>query len=637
MLLLRALRPSAVATTAVVLCLATGVGTREPKPPGHRIDQLSLRFHYDISDANGDPAGARTRRAVQPALEHINAWISAVGAAAGLADLDGDGLPAERCLVDPRDDSVTVAATPPHTGRFAPFPLLPAGLRYDPRTTAPMGCLPADLNEDGDNDVLVYFWGRPPVAYLRIPGTPLAAAGFTAVDVTGDPAAIWNSSAANALDLDGDGHLDLVLGNYFPDGARVLDTSAVDDPLMRMQSSMSRATNGGRNRILRMTGSHVDGAVSVPEYRESQALTDEQAGSWTLAVGAQDLDGDGRPELYFANDFGPDQLLVNESTPGRIRFREVHGRRDLSVPRSTVLGADSFKGMGVAFTDLNADGRPDILVSNITTAGGLQESNLAFVSTGTGPFGALAPYRNDSEALGLSRTGWAWDVKTADFDGDGVDEIIQAVGFVRGDQDRWAQLQELAMGNDMFLRYPWAWPNFRAGDDIAGHQRNPLLVRDGGGRYVDVAAAVGLTNHAVSRGIAIGDVDHDGRPDALIANQWGRSTFLHNTGPHRPYLGLRVLLPPTGPDRRPRPAIGAAVTVTGPDGRIQRRQLFPGNGHAGASAPELLFGLGPPAAAKSTVDGTGPVRVAVTWRDATGTHSLATVLDPGWHTVLLPP
>ncbi len=66
----------------------------------------------------------------------------------------------------------------------------------------------------------------------------------------------------------------------------------------------------------------------------------------------------------------------------------------------------------------------------------------------------IAPYVDQSEPLGLSRSGWGWDAKLADFDNDGVLEALQAVGFVKGQADRWPELQELAMGNDEFLAGP---------------------------------------------------------------------------------------------------------------------------------------------------------------------------------------
>jgi enediyne biosynthesis protein E4 len=619
------LRAAASPALALTLCLATAAATRLPTA-GHP-DGPAGRFAFVVTDLNGDPPAARTERAVQPALRHISAWISAVGAAAGLADLDGDDRPGEACLVDPRDDSVTIRSVP--DGRFPAFPVVPAPSGNVAGAVAPMGCVPADLNEDGWIDVLVHFWGRTPLAFLRVPSAPLGTAAFQAVDVTGGSGEIWNSTTANVLDLDGDGHLDLLVGNYFPDGARVLDRTARDDDRMRMQDSMSDATNGGRNRILRLD--HVDrtGPVPIPRYADaSAALTDRQARSWTLATGAQDLDGDGLPELYVANDFGHDQLLLNRSTPGRIGFTELTGRRTATMPKSKVVGGDSFKSMGVAWTDLNTDGRPDIVVSNITTQWGLQESNFAFVSTGTGPLtDGRAPYRDDSEPLGLARSGWGWDVKAADFDADGTDELVQAVGFVPGTANRWAQLQELAMANDQVVRLPWSWPNFGPGTDIAGHQRDPFLVRAGDGRFTDIAAELGIRNHGPSRGVAVGDVDRDGRLDLLLANQWSRSQFLHNTGRPGPFLGLRLLLPATGPaPARQRPAIGAVVTVERPDGTVLRGQLYPANGHTGVNSADLLFGL---------AGRTGSARVTVAWRDATGRHTTTTSLAPGWHDLVL--
>ena len=627
----RPVRESVAALLAVCLCVGVGVATRIPIADAGERSGLASRFSFAVRDVNSQPAGARSVRDVQPALQHIAAWISAVGASGGFGDFDGDGLANEACLVDPRDDSVTVLPVPGRRTAWTTFQLLPSGLEYRPTTMAPMGCLPGDLNEDGWTDVLVYFWGRPPVAYLRRPDAPIAPSAFSSIDVVPDPHQIWNSATANLLDLDGDGHLDLVIGNYFPTGARVLDPTSVDDPLMQMQESMSKAANGGDNVILRLAGIADVGGLRVPRYADSSAaLTPIQAKSWTLATGGQDLDGDGLPELYVANDFGPDYLLHNRSRPGQIAFAELRGQRLAGTPKSKALGRDSFKGMGVAYTDLNDDARPDLVVSNITTPYGLHESNFAFVSTGTGPLtDGVAPYRDDSEPLRIARTGWGWDVKAADFDGDGTDEIVQAVGFVAGTRNRWAQLQELAMTNDDLTRHPAAWPDFVPGDDLSGHQRDPFLVRDQSGRFVDISHEIGLANPGPSRGIAVGDVDHDGRPDMLISNQWARSQFLHNTGPARSYLGLRLLLPATAgvPGAAPRPAIGAAVTVTKADGGVLRGQLFPANGHTGVNAPELLFGLGPLS--------DSPVEVEVTWRDAAGVHLLNRKLAPGWREIAL--
>jgi hypothetical protein len=313
------------------------------------------------------------------------------------------------------------------------------------------------------------------------------------------------------------------------------------------------------------------------------------------------------------------------------------------MPASKTLGRDSFKGMGVDFGDLNGDGLLDLFVSNITAPYALEESNFAFVSTGD--LGSMrhgtAPYIDRSEALGLSRSGWAWDAKLADFDNDGSLEALQATGFVKGNVNRWPELQELAMGNDQLLQNPANWPQFQLGDDLSGSEHNPFFVKGPGGRYVDVSRELGLDRPMVSRGIAVGDADGDGDLDFAVANQWNAPVFYRNDAPHPgAHLGLRLLRPPApaADDRTPSgssgtrpsnwPAIGASALVSLPDGRVLVQQVDGGNGHSGRRVPELLFGLG-------QHDGRA-VRVDLRWRDGTGTVRHQPLrLTPGRHTLWL--
>lgn len=589
-----------------------------------------------------DRPGDRRLRPVAPGYENIRAWISSTGAGVALLDADNEVVSDDVCLVDPRRDTVTVGPAPGTPRGYRPFALTAPGRRpYQ----APMGCLPADLDQDGWQDLVVYYWGRSPSLFLRVPGVPLSGAAFRHRDLTPAPE-VWNTGAATAGDFDGDGRLDLVFGNYFPDGVRVLDDTgdSGDTGDAVMPGSMSNAGDGGPDRLYLATG--------PATFAEAEGVFDEVGGTgWTLALGAQDLDGDGRPELYVANDFGPDRLLVNESTPGKAAFREARGTRHPITPRSNVVGADSFKSRGVAFTDLNADGTPDILVSNTTEEYGLHEGNFAFLSLPGGLHEGHAPYDDHGGELGLSRTGWSWDVKAADFDNDGDDEVMHATGFVRGEVDRWAQLHEAAVSNDLALSNPALWPNIRAGDDLSGHDVNSFLTRGTDGRYLDVARRAGVGDDTVSRAFAVGDVDDDGRLDFAVANQWAGSALYRNHGVTAPFVGLRLRLPagacraaglmwpapartasaPAGLNRPAptRPAIGAVARVRVPGGVTLARQLYPANGHNGVSAPELLFGLGGGA-------GSGPFPVEVSWRDACGVPRTASLsVEPGWHQILL--
>src|SRR5215210_4438062 len=148
-----------------------------------------------------------------------------------------------------------------------------------------------------------------------------------------------------------------------------------------------------------------------------------------------------------------------------------------STPASKVLGHDSFKGMGVDFADINGDGILDMYVSNIAQNYALEESHFVWVSTGDlAPIrDGVAPWVDRGESLGLSRSGWGWDTRFADFDGDGVPEALQAIGFLRGEKNRWPELHELAMGNDNNMNYPAAWPHFTPGDELSGNLHDPFF------------------------------------------------------------------------------------------------------------------------------------------------------------------
>lgn len=615
----------------LVLAVLYGFG-RLPTLPQDEREALAARFAFERRElpAPPDPPEALRRaiRPVHPDYAGIAAWISSVGAGVGLHDLDGDGLANDACHVEARSDQVIVAPLPGTGDRFPLFTLEPEPA-HDRDTIAPMGCLPGDWNEDGRTDLLVYYWGRPPVAFLRHADGSPAAAAYRAVPVA-PVQERWFTNALTSADVDGDGHLDLIVGNYFPDGGRVLDAQGTDP--QHMHYSMSRSENGGKNRLLLWRRASAGAEPAVVFADVADAFDPQTTFSWTLSVGAADLDGDLKPEIYFGNDFGRDRLLHNLSTPGRPRFAVANGRKTFTTPTSKVLGHDSFKGMGTDFADLNGDGWLDIYVSNIAQNWALEESHFLWMSTGRPELlkKGIAPYTEESEPLGLARSGWGWDTRLADFDNDGVLEATQAIGFIRGESNRWPELHELAMGNDNNIVRPGMWPNFKQGDDLSGHLHNPFFVRAESGRYFDLAKEVGLGDSRVSRGIALTDADADGDLDFAVANQWQTSYYIENTSPRRnASLGLDLRLPAGAPENGgTRPAVGASATVHLPDGRRMVAQVDGGSGHSGKRAPVLHFGLG-------RLQAGTPLQVDVAWRDARGIHRQTLRLAPGHHRVLL--
>ena len=648
----------AKASFASIIMCTLGALTWSVRPTSGKVapPHAGSQFSFEYYPLTSDKTNGRTVRKVNKSLDRVESWISAVGAAVAINDLDGDGLANDVCTVDPRSDTVTIAPAPGTPERYKPFFLTPGGKSDE--TTAPMGCLPGDFNEDGHMDVLVYYWGRSPIifSFLKssVVGQSFGPASYVAQELT-SVRERWYSNAAVVADFDGDGHPDILIANYFPDGAEILDVN--DSHPQRLHSSMSHAFNGGDKHFFLANAKTSSGAPSFREVpvelinRDGTPMDRESSADvlhgWTLAVAAADLNNDLLPEVYLANDFGPDRLLENVSSPRRLRFRLVTSRRHFFTPKSKGIGTDSYKGMGVDFADINSNGKLDILVSNITDEFALEESNFAFVNSCStrGAADLSSCFSDQSEPLGLSRSGWGWDIKAGDFDNSGLPQIVQATGFMKapggsGGINRWPQLHETAMGNDVFLRFPSAWHDYHVEDDLSGQDKNHFFVRQPDGGFADVSTQIGLRHDSVARGIAIADVDGDGRLDFAIANQWGASDFYHNVSPVAGVpLSIRLLLPfdarhpfetkPLGPERDAVYAMTAQVTVSLPGGRRMVQQVNGGNGHSGKNTFDLHFGLG-------SIAKDSHLLVDLRWRDRNGDlrrHHL--LMTPGQYNVLL--
>jgi len=605
---------------------------KQPSLSPEEESTISKQFKFDRNLLYEPDKKPEYVRKVHPQYADISTWISSVGASIAFMDFDKDNLYNDIVHVDPRYNTVYLYPAPNSGKRFEPIELIPKTVEFDENTMKASGILTNDFNQDGREDVLVFYLGRSPVIFYNKDGK------FTDENLVTD--LTWNSTAGTLADFNGDGHTDVFIANYFPDNSKLYHSSATDSEQI-MQHSMSRAHNGAKNRIL-IWKETKDGKAVFEESLTWDADF-EHSTNWTLAVAAADINGDLLPDLYIANDFGPDKLLLNQtSNKNKISFKELKGRRGFTTVRSNVIGEDSFKGMGADFSDLNNDGNLDIYVSNIADDYALHESHFMFINSGNTEEMAegVAPFKNESEPLGLSRSSWGWDSKITDFNNDGIKEAIQATGFVKGEIDRWPQLQELATTNDELLKSVHSWPHLKPGDDISGDSHIPLFVKGKSGKYFDVAGLVGLDEEQVTRGIAISDVDHDGRLDFASAGQWNDSKLYQNKAvTNNRFIGLQLCFSVEenvseiivdNDSINSRPAIGAVAKLNIKD-RKMISYIDGGNGHAGSNSKEIHFGLA------NDISENEKVSVELFWKNSKGENQKTIVqLLSGWHKIILP-
>ena len=221
------------------------------------------------------------------------------------------------------------------------------------------------------------------------------------------------------------------------------------------------------------------------------SFSEEVARGWTLAMGAADLDGDLLPEIYFANDFGPDRLLHNRSTPGQLTICSSSKAAAISRLRNPACWA-TIPSRAWAWTSATSMATACSTFTSATsrTKFGLTESHFLWLSTRRARRNeaTASPLFQAAKNSGSPAAALAWDARLADFDNDGVLEAMQACGFIKGKINRWPELQALGTSNNQIVHNPRFWPSFRPGADLSGHDCNPFFVRGADGRYHDIAA-----------------------------------------------------------------------------------------------------------------------------------------------------
>jgi hypothetical protein len=399
------------------------------------------------------------------------------------------------------------------------------------------GCVAADFNSDGFTDLYITTAGYDKLLWNNRDATFTEGARAAGIRSYG-----WHAGAAVG-DVNGDGRPDLYVAGY----------ADANLPVPGSAAGFPNNVSGVRDLLYLNVGRDRKGHS---RFREVGVQASLEAARFDHSLGAvfSDFDGDGRLDLYVANDGDPNRLYQNVAWPGG-RKADPAGLGFRFEERAASAGvADPNAGMGVAAADFNGDGRTDLFISNSRGQGHAVYSGQQPLASGSSFSDVRAAF---APAFGKTFTGWgaAW----VDLDLDGRPDLVLANG----------------------------------GIPVTNLARNaqPIQVLENMGapqgsapRFTDGTALVGGDNlpRVVGRGLIAADFDNDGRMDIAINTIGGKLELLRPTGAAGHWLAVRFA----------RFSPGAVVTAVLPDGRRLVREVRAGSSYLSSEDPRVHFGLG---------------------------------------------
>ncbi|MDM8560899.1 CRTAC1 family protein [Candidatus Parabeggiatoa sp. HSG14] len=501
---------------------------------------------------------------LDPKIDGIMSWMTSIGAAAAAGDFDNDGF-VDLYVTDSHKGKANYLYHNKKNGTFVDV-AKQAGVAENINNDSgvSMDVVWGDYDNDGYLDLFVVKWGRDVLFHNNGNGTFTNVTAKAFRNENNEPGSPWtNGNAATWVDYDGDGLLDIYVGNYFaPVDLWHLKHTKI------MHDNFEKSRNAGKNALF-----HNNGNGTFTNVAPKLKLDDQ---GWTLSVGHGDINNDGWPDIYCANDFGTDQLFLNQ---GDGTFNNIS---------ETAFGADTKKGMNVDFGDFDNDGWLDIYVTNITTAEYLKEGNMLWHNAASDENG-IPIFMDISVESGSHNGGWGWGAKFFDFDNDADLDIMAVNGFITaGEENYWYDLASWTVkGQDVSDALNWPVIGDRS---FSGNEATRLWRNDGHQRFSEIAAQAGVDSYHDGRGVILFDYDNDGDLDVYLANQGMPPAFYRNDiGGSGHWLGLQLIGNPKSGSNRD--AIGARVTIMTASGP-QIRELEGGNSYSGQSDRRVYFGLG---------------------------------------------
>ena len=480
------------------------------------------------------------------------------------------------------------------------------------------GAVFADVDGDGDLDLLVNALGGPNALYLN-DGTGHFTDG---TEEAGLSSTLGSMSMALA-DIDGDGDLDLYVVNN-----KVATVQDLFPPEVLQPSNIYRQTGSGFEILPEWRGHFTLGEVRegmVPRLELAEpdrlylndgtgrftpvpwtagAFLDEEGRpleaepvEWGLAARFQDMDGDGDPDLYVCNDFhSPDHIWINDGT-GRFRMLEPLAMRNTS-----------FASMAVDFSDVDRDGLTDFFVAEMLSreqrlrmkqmVGGEPDRpfagrfgnrpqkprNTLYLSRGDGTWAEAAQF------AGLDASGWSWGSTFVDVDLDGFEDLLVGTGHFYDAMDKDAAQR---VGSMDWRQRILGFPPLRL-SNVAFRNRGDLT-------FEEVGEAWGFAgDEDITHGMAAADLDGDGDLDVVTNRLLAPAGVYRNDG-RAPRVAVRLVgreLNTAG--------VGAQVRLTGSGLPVQTKEIVAGGLYLSGSEAMASFAA---AGEEMTIE--------VAWRDGT--------------------
>jgi hypothetical protein len=469
--------------------------------------------------------------------------IETMGSGVALFDYDNDGLldiffVNGAPLTDPMDKEAVPQKTGPkywnrlfHQKKDGTFEDVTEkaglqGIGYD------MGVAVGDYDNDGYEDLYVTAYGGNRLYHNNGNGT------FTDVtEKSGTGGNGWSTSAA-WVDLDNDGLLDLVVLRY-------LDWKFDDVWCGEHREGYRSYCHPDIFKPIVPLVYHNDGNGHFTEVAAKVGIDKPGKG---LGIAIADFDRDGKIDLVVANDSMLEYLYRNK---GDGTFEEVGMTAEMAVDSD----GRTYAGMGVDFQDYDNDGLPDLIITNLAN-----QRYALYRNNGDSSF-SYDSYISGIAGMTLLHSGWG--IHFFDYDNDGRKDIL------------------IAQGHDLDtieLNYPQL------------RYKEPMLLAHNTGKgFADVSATSGDVFHQAwtGRGLAVGDLDNDGRIDAIVTTNGGPAYVLHNeTITTNHWLMLSLV-----GHRSNRDGIGAVIkliTSAGP----QYVTVTPAGSYLSSSDKRAHFGLG---------------------------------------------